>query len=148
MLHRIHDDSDVSRPGDQISRSRHFHARKILVPRVNFERARIRIFEAGVDVKLVDNMRTVLRPLATCSCSKAPETISRPSAAVIKRKFLPDWLAAAVDCALAPWTSAKQSQIGQRTSESPTVHFRRNLAFIFRITRRPPTFAGRSCPFI
>src|SRR6266404_192952 len=83
-------------------------------------------------------------PLGTCPCSNAAVTISRPSAAVIKRKFLPDSFVAAVDCALAPWTSTEQSQITQRTSESPSVHFERDFVFISRITRLPPVLRAEA----
>src|SRR6266446_6923356 len=85
-------------------------------------------------------------PLGTCSCSNAAVTIPRPSAAVIKRKFLPDSFGAAVDCAWAPLTSAKQSQIMQRTSESPNVHFELDFVFISRITRLPPVLRAEAAP--
>src|SRR5258706_14211 len=45
VLQWVHHDPDMPRPDNQVSGLRRFHARKILVPRVNVERARIRVLK-------------------------------------------------------------------------------------------------------
>jgi hypothetical protein len=48
-------------PGNQISRLRLSHAHKILVPRVEIERARIRVLKTSIEIRLMNKVRTVPR---------------------------------------------------------------------------------------
>ena len=49
-------------PHNQVSRLRFSHPLEIFVPRVEFERTRIRVFKSRVEIRLVHKMRTVLSP--------------------------------------------------------------------------------------
>src|SRR6266550_3847474 len=50
----------MARPHNQVSRLRLSHPLKILVPRVEFERARIRVLKTRTEIRLMNKVRTVL----------------------------------------------------------------------------------------
>src|SRR6267143_5516349 len=60
VLQRIEDNADVARPHNQVSRLRFFHSLKIFVPRVQFERAGIRVLETRIEIRLMYKVRAVL----------------------------------------------------------------------------------------
>ena len=62
MLQRFQNNADMPRPNYQIARLRFSHPLKILIPRVEFERARIRVFKTRMEIRLMNKVRTVLRP--------------------------------------------------------------------------------------